>query len=30
VRQSAGTGVPTSASYYTAMIWLSVNRDVFL
>jgi hypothetical protein len=29
-RQSSGTGVPASASFRTAMIWLSVNRDVFV
>ena len=30
VRQSSGTGMPPSASFRTAMIWLSVNRDVFM
>jgi hypothetical protein len=24
------TGVPTSACFKTAMIWLSVNRDFFI
>lgn len=30
VRQSSGTAAPASASFRTAMIWLSVNRDVFM
>src|SRR6185437_12053486 len=29
-RHSSGTGVPPSACFNTAMIWLSLNRDFFM
>src|SRR5690554_4074840 len=29
-RHSSGTGVPVSACFRIAMIWLSVNRDFFI
>src|SRR5690606_8253181 len=29
-RHSSGTGVPASACFRIAMIWLSVNRDFFI
>ena len=29
-RHTSGTGVPASACFKIAMIWLSVNRDCFM